>query len=246
MSFAEPFDRVYVINLPWRKDRRRHAVRELSRLGVSLAPGKVEIVEAIRPDAPDGFQSIGRRGVFMSHAAIARQALAEGLSSVMILEDDVAFTRAMRLHGEALARQLSQRTWHIAFFGYLELDAPREIVGDLVNGPPAWLALPGRRIGTHCYALHGDVLPALVEYMNAVERRPPGHPEGGRMGADATFNMFCQRNPQFTTLIARPNLAGQIRSASDLMPRWFDQVPGLRELLRAARRLRGSKGIGAG
>lgn len=240
MSLAEHFDRLYIINLPWRKDRRRSAVRQLRGVGVELAPGKVELFEAIRPDSADGFQSIGRRGVFLSHAAIARQALRDGLGSVMVLEDDIAFATAMLAHGEALARELSRRTWHIAFFGYLELEAPPEGL----HGPPAWLPLPGKRLGTHCYALHRDVLPALVEYMDGVATRPPGHPDGGRMGADATFNMFCAMHPQYTTLVARPNLAGQIRSASDLVPRWFDQVPGLREVLRAARSLRGRKGIG--
>ena len=246
MSLADHFDRVYIINLPRRKDRWRHARRELARIGVALDSGKVQRFDAIRPDSADGFESIGRRGVFLSHFAIARQALADGLGNVLVLEDDVAFTPAMTRCGELLARELHQRPWHLAFFGYLELDASAEVVGDLVNGPPAWLALPGRRIGTHCYALHAQVLPELVRYMEDVESRPAGHPQGGRMGADATLNMFCAMHPHLIALIARPNLAGQFRSASDLMPNWMDQVPILRELRRAARSLRGGpKGIGA-
>ena len=246
MSFAEHFDRVYIINLPQRKDRWRHVVRELERLKLAVQPGKIERFQAIQPESADGFESIGRRGVFLSHFAIAKQALRDGLCSVVVLEDDVAFTPAMLEHGEMLASQLHLRDWHIALFGYLEISAPPEAITDLLSGPPAWLPLPGPRIGSHFYALHRDVLPALVEYMGLVEKRPPGHPQGGRMGADATYNMFCSRHPEFLAVIARPNLGGQIRSASDLMPNWMDQVPLLRELRRAARSFRGRKGIGAG
>ena len=245
MSFAEHFDRVYIINLPRRNDRWRHVERELDRVGVALKSGKVERFEAVRPETADGFESIGRRGVFLSHFAIARHVLQDGLQSVVVLEDDVAFTPAMLAHGASLVRQLQGRPWHIALLGYLEVDAPVAKRQELLVGPPAWLPLPGPRIGSHCYALHREVLPALVDYMAAVEKRPSGHPMGGRMGADATYNMFCSLHPQFTALVARPNLAGQMRSASDLMPRWFDQVPGLREMLRAARSFRRRKGIGA-
>lgn len=244
MSFADHFDRLYIINLPQRKDRWRHVQRELERIGVLLKPGKVERFEAIRPESADGFESAGRRGVFMSHFAIVQRALRDGLSSVVVLEDDVAFTPAMLEHGNNLAGQLRQIPWHIALLGYLEIDASPEALRELVSGPAAWLPLPGPRIGSHFYALHGDVLPALVEYMGQVQKRPPGHPQGARMGADATYNMFCSLHPQFRALIARPNLAGQIRSASDLMPNWMDQVPVLRELRRGARALRGRKEFG--
>lgn len=238
MSFADHFDRVYLINLRSRSDRRRRALRELAEQGVALEPGKVELFEAVRPESADGFQSIGRRGVFLSHAIIARRALAEGLGSVLVLEDDVAFTPAMRSHGETLLRELRQRPWHVAFLGYLSIEAPPQKLAELNTGPPAWLPLPGPRIGAHCYALHGEVLPALVEYMQGVETRAPGHPDGARFGPDATFNMFCSMYPQWTTLVARPNLATQASSASDLAPRWFDKVPLLRQLARYAREVR--------
>ena len=177
MSFVDHFDRLCIINLPQRTDRWRHVQRELDRIGVSLQPGRVERFEAIRPESADGFESVGRRGVFLSHYAIARQALRDGLKSIIVLEDDVAFTPAMLEHGETLARQLHQMPWHIALFGYLEIDAPAQRLRELLAGPPGWLPLPGPRIGSHFYALHRDVLPALVEYMAQVEMRPPGHPQ---------------------------------------------------------------------
>src|SRR5688572_1579505 len=148
MSFADHSDRVYLINLPSRKDRLRRALRELEKQGVSPEPGKVEVFPAVRPDSADGFESVGRRGVFLSHATIARRALAEGLGRVLVLEDDVAFTPAMEAFGEALLRQLHAVRWHIAFLGYLSFDADAAELAELHDGPPAWLPRPGPKIGS--------------------------------------------------------------------------------------------------
>ena len=49
---------------------------------------------------------------------------------------------------------------------------------------------------------------------------------------------FLFGHPEWTTLVARPNLATQASSASDLAPRWFDQVPGLRQIAGYARQMR--------
>ena len=238
MSLADHFDRVFVLNLPHRTDRRQRVERELADLGVKIEPGRVEIVAATRPDSADGFMSPGRRGVFLSHAGLARRALDEGLDRVLVLEDDVSFTPAMREHGEAMLQTLFERTWHVAFLGHLSVEASPEKLEELYEGPPGWVNLPGPRIGAHAYALHRDVLPALVDYMGKVETRPFGHPEGAKFGADATFNMFGDLHPQFEILASRPNLATQAGSASDLAPRWFDRVPILKQAARTARAMR--------
>ena len=52
MSFVDHFDRTYLINLPTRKDRLRRAMRELEAQGV--APGRVLIFPAVRPESADG------------------------------------------------------------------------------------------------------------------------------------------------------------------------------------------------
>lgn len=228
------FDRIVVISLAHRTDRRQRVASELARLGIEVGHTRgVEWFDAIRPSDADGFNSVGRRGCFLSHFTVVKRAHTEGWDRVLILEDDAVFTPAMSAVGEGLVRHLiEERPWHVAFLGYINVAVPA--------GPPDWLPLDPNRLGMHCYALNRAVLPALVEYMTLVEKRPAGHPDGGRMGVDGTQMMFAQRNPWCRVLMARPNLAIQGSSASDLLPRWFDRTPIVRDAAALARRLRGA------
>ena len=231
MWLSRFFEHIVVISLAHRADRRARVIRELQSLGVDVGrtPG-VELFDAIRPTEADGFPSAARRGCFLSHRAVARRALEEGWDRVLVIEDDMVFTPAVHTAGPRLAADLDRRPWHVAFFGYLQAEFP--------PGGPDWQPVHPKRRGTHCYAINGSILPQLVEYMDLVTVREPGHPDGARFGADATYVMFGQRTPGCVTLMARPNLAVQGSSASDLSPKWFDLTPGIRNVASMARRVR--------
>jgi glycosyl transferase, family 25 len=82
-------DRVYVINLPERSDRRRDLTRRLVRgWGAQLVAERVEFFSAVRPSDPGGFASAGYRGCFESHQAVLDDALARGFERILVLEDD--------------------------------------------------------------------------------------------------------------------------------------------------------------
>jgi hypothetical protein len=72
--------------------------------------------------------------------------------------------------------------------------------------------------------------------MTLVEERPAGHPDGGKLNADALYSMFCSRYP-VQAVQAWPSLATQRSSASDISPKWFDRVAGLRGAASLARSL---------
>lgn len=230
-KIREYFDRVVVISLAHRVDRRKRICREMAKLGlyVGETPG-VEFFDAIRPTEANGFPSAARRGSFLSHSSVARMALRDGLENILIIEDDAVFGPAMMQYGERLCGELESREWDIAFFGYLNVELPA--------GPVGWVPLQGERLGMHCYGLNGRRLKELTEYMTLVETREAGHPDGARFGADPTYVMFCARTPDCVTLMARPNLSLQGSIASDLSPRWFDKWPGLRQSAAVARRAR--------
>lgn len=228
-KLREFFERIVVISMASRPDRRSRVIRVLARLGLELGktPG-VELFDAICPTEANGFPSAARRGSFLSHSTVAKQALRDKLNNILVIEDDAAFTPAMAQHGGRLVSQLAEIPWHIAFLGYLNITPP--------PGPPGWLPLEGERLGTHCYGLKREILPELTEYMHLVETREPGHPDGARFGADPTYVMFCAKTKHCITLMARPNLSVQGSIASDLSPKWFDRIPGLRESAALARR----------
>ena len=83
------------------------------------------------------------------------------------------------------------------------------------------------------------MLPRLVDFLETVLRRPPGHPDGGPMHVDGAYCTFRNQNPEVITLVAHPNLGWQRRSRGDITPRWFDRVPVLRTLIDLARAIPG-------
>ena len=230
-TLSDCFTRTYAINLPERQDRRRELFSELMSQNVRLETRRLVLFEAVRPAAADGFMNRGARGCFLSHRDILRQAMKDRLESILVLEDDVMFSPLIRKRLETIEAELRERTWGFAYLGHTLKLAP---------SPDGRCLVPYRVniLTTHCYALHRSVIPSVVDFLDSVLRRPPGHPDGGPMPVDGAMSFFRERHPEVVTLVAAPSLASQRPSRSDLSPRWFDRIPGLRSTAGWLRLLR--------
>jgi len=233
-TIADCFSRIYAINLPERQDRRDALLRHLRHLQVAPEQGRMEIFPAIRPDSAGGFVNRGVRGCFLSHSGVARRALDERLESVLVLEDDVLFSPLLQERVEVIHRELRDQKWGFVYLGH-PLDVKPGVDGRIL------VPVTGDIMLAHCYGVHASVLPALVEFYESLLERPPGHPDGGPMHLDGAISFFRARHPEYLTLAAAPSLAGQRPSRSDLTPRWFDRVWGLREGVGFLRRLKSTR-----
>ena len=106
-------DKIYVINLEHRKDRKKEIMEELSKMKVDDL-GKVEIFRGIVPNEeilnkwnpnfikplPDWAKAanlnekkyrIGALGCLLSHFTIIQKAIANGYENILIFEDDAEF-----------------------------------------------------------------------------------------------------------------------------------------------------------
>jgi glycosyl transferase, family 25 len=230
MSLLDYFDRTYVINLPDRLDRRQGVERELASVGMPLRPGKVEIFPATRPDSPGPFQSVGIRGAFLSHLALLKRARQEQLANVLVMEDDVQLSPRLREAAPDIVAQLRAQPWDLVYLGHFE---PTQDHGKvLLQRRPEGLK------GLHCVGVNGRIIPRLVDFLEGVLQRAPGSPEGGPMHVDGAFSFLREKNPEIIALISHPSLAGQRSSRSDVTPKWFESVPGLRQAAALARSLR--------
>ena len=99
------FDRIYVINLAERADRREEMSEQLARVGLSFDDPSIELFEACRPQSAGDFPSIGARGCFLSHFGVIENAVSNGYDSILILEDDMDWTRAA-LSGPGVMRAI--------------------------------------------------------------------------------------------------------------------------------------------
>lgn len=222
------FQRVYAVNLPERKDRRQLIVKELEEAGMPLTPDKVEIFPAIRPDEAGGFPSIGARGCFYSHLAILKQAKHQGLSNILIVEDDLEISAKFRTDQGIIVEELCQQDWDFVYFGHVEEVEQKSSV--------ALVPFSEGVMTTHFYAVNGRIFDRLLRFLEEVQQRPPGHPDGGPMHIDGAYSTFRSQNPDVVTLIASPTLGWQRSSRSDIYPNaWFDRVAGFRQLAGVAR-----------
>ena len=235
-TLADCFSRTYAINLPERQDRRKALFSELTTQKVRLETRRLVVFPGVRPEAPAGFPSKGSHGCFLSHLDILRKAMQDRLESVLVLEDDVKFSPLFQERIGAIERELREQAWGFAYLGHVLKIAP---------APDGRCLVPyrGDILTTHCYGLHRSVIPSVAEFLESVLKRPPGHPDGGPMSIDGAMSFFRMRHPEVLTLVAAPSLACQRPSRSDLAPRWFDRVPGLRttaDWLRLLKNLRRS------
>lgn len=229
------FERIFIISLPSRTDRQAEIALQLKAIGLSLAEGGVELFPAVRPDAPDGFPSIGARGCFMSHLGVLRMAQRLGLQRVAIFEDDLDFAANFNARIQSVIQNLESEDWSLFYGGYRM--APAQL-----TRLPAGLAqvASDESIETcHLMAFQGEAISAAVHYLELMLGRPAGDFEGGPMHVDGAYNWFRRANPQFKTVLSTPELGFQRASRTDIHDlRWYDTTPFVRELVAGLRLLK--------
>lgn len=203
------FDRVYVINLPDRTDRRREMTAQLERIGLADDP-LVQFFPAVRPADPGEFGSLGERGCFLSHLGALKDAVEKGYRSILILEDDVDWTPAA-LARNARLDALRDIDWGFLHGGRGHDRAAADGAISLVRLVPEQELLLGHFIG-----LRGAVIGQMVAYLEAMLQRPKGSPEGGPMHVDGAYSWFRRAHPAVAAYVCVPSVAQQRSSRSDI------------------------------
>lgn len=203
-----PFDRVVVINLKKRADRRAEMKHELARLGLEHDP-RVGFFPAFEPSDQGRWKSIGEHGCFMSHRAVVMEAAERG-ESLLLLEDDCDFTDA------ALSSDWGGEA-DIFWGGYW--------VPDFAN------PLGGVVQGAHCMGLSPRALSFLAHYFERLDNEPSPPP------ADGVYVDVLRQHPSLKAAFAQPQIAVQRQSASDISPGRFDRNWVLAPLLKIVRGL---------
>lgn len=233
MGIAELFDRIYIVNLPERTDRRREMEEQLVKVGLGGHP-RVIFFPAIRPPDAGGFPSIGARGCFSSHLAILQDAAQQGLQRILILEDDLDFSRDFNARVGALCARLQQSDWGVFYGGYELLHPLAASDADIQS-----MAADAAVRTTHFIAFQAPAMERAAAYLQAMLARPGGHADGGPMHVDGAYSWFRRQHPEVLTLISVPELGYQRSSRTDIHPlSWIDRTPLLREVAHLARKLK--------
>lgn len=218
----DSFDKIRIISLPERLDRRREMMKELQRVGLLQNP-RVRFLDAHRPADRGLFASRGAHGCFLSHLAALKEAAGK---SLLILEDDCVF----RYGAEAYTVPICD----VFYGGFLEASDPVD--------PGA-----GEIIGSHCMGFSAGGARAAAAYLEAL--LDPSYPPDPIAASEASFQAnvrppidgayvwFRRAHPELTVHFA-PHLSRQRPSRSDITPRMLDQLPGASRLMGSLRKMK--------
>lgn len=229
MHPLEYFDRIHIINLRSRADRREDLLEQFSAMKFSAA--NVQWFDAIKPDEKGPFQSIGARGCFLSHLEVLKAAEQEGVERLLILEDDAGFPTNFSVRMAQLIHTLDADPWDMFYGGGRVDDRSRLPLGVALVEADCPIGC------THFVAVHRRAIPRLRAYLEAQITRPAGDPAGGPMPVDGSY-FWARRELNLRTLIANPDACFQRSSRSDITPRPWDRFSGLRGIAAALRKLK--------
>ena len=226
-GLLDPFGYVRVINLPARADRRHSVIAQLAAIGASIDGRTIDYREAVRPDDAGAFDAIGTRGCFLSHLDTLRAARQEGVSHLLILEDDVGFSRSERAAMPAAFAALWRQHWDV-FYGGSPVRPDGSPLTRIAPDTPVMLA--------HMIAFSASAIDRLIPFLEAMLARPRGSPDGGPMHVDGAYNWFRRANPDMVAFAATPHVAHQTASRTDIHQlRGADRITVLGPVLRLVR-----------
>jgi GR25 family glycosyltransferase involved in LPS biosynthesis len=225
---------VYIINLASREDRRKEMRDQLKRIGVDMLKSNVEFFEATRPDSPGQFPSIGARGCFHSHLNVLQDAEEKNYSSILILEDDLNFSKDFPRRYESMFTELQGQPWAFFYGGY------RIGVDVELHSEGCVLIQPTDAVGcAHFLAFRTPAISIAAEQLRTMSQRAAGDALGGPMHVDGAYCWVRQENPELSTFLANPEMGFQRSSRSDIYgSRWFDEVPVLSKVASELRKIR--------
>lgn len=232
-ALLDTFDRIRIINLRHRSDRRREMAAELARLGLLIDGERIAIQDASRPDEAGAFPSIGAHGCFMSHLTILREAYAAGTQRLLILEDDLDFVSDAEIRLAPSLALLESAPWSIFYGGYERFEG--KLDDSLLTR-----ADPSQSIQTtHFLAFSRTAIETAVPYLEAMLARPAGDAAGGPMHVDGAYSWLRREHPHLTTWLASPELGHQRPSRTDIHQlRRLDRTPVIRQILDLGRRVK--------
>jgi glycosyl transferase family 25 len=217
-----------VINLPSRADRRREMEAQLANVGI-----EAEFFAAIRPADSGRFPSVGHRGCCLSHLEVLKRARRDQVTRLLLLEDDLNFSRAFKQEWPRALREIELRDWSIFY------PAHRFGGGGLVQLSPTTPLL-----GTHMMLFNATIIDHLIAGLETIFSRPEGHPLGGPMPIDGAYTTLRAQNPNISTFAYSPALGYQRSSRSDIAEdKIVDKFTVLRPAIGLARKLINFSGI---
>ena len=219
---------ILVINLDDRPDRWQSLLHEAGR---HIDGTRLERLSAIRGTTLQGYGCpplfrgrrrdrtwAGRAGCTLSHREAIALAARRGWRSVLILEDDVAFTADFDTQAARLAGALRDARWDICYLGFTDPIGPFRQLGDL-SPPCALYQLYGCNT-THAYIVRDTAYAKLLELL------PTHETIWSWLTRNRAIDRWYARtlSRHFSVVAVSPSIINQDDSVSDITGRARDNT----------------------
>jgi GR25 family glycosyltransferase involved in LPS biosynthesis len=146
------FDKIYCINLDRRLDRREKFAKNYQNLGTNtITFYKATDGESV---VDNEWQfSMGALGCRLSHLSIYKEALYNGYSKILVLEDDVIIKKSFQKSIKSIV-SLTMDDWDMIYFGGRNFIEPETITNKIVKLK--------NTLTTHAIAINCRCLPKLI------------------------------------------------------------------------------------
>lgn len=160
MRLDEAFERVVVINLPFKEDRKKRLLAHFAESGIA-DPKRVHWERAICGDwtPPPCWWGSGNGawGCLMSHLRVGQDAVHDKVASYCVLEDDVVFCPDAPVMLEAFMREVPQ-DWGQVYLGGQFLHKEPERISP-------WVMRPFNVNRTHAFAVSAGTIPKFLQHI---------------------------------------------------------------------------------
>lgn len=221
----DAFDRIRIINLAHRTDRRREILEQLRRVGMANHP-KVAFFDAMSADDAGFFTSKGMHGNFRSYRAVITEA-AEAGESVLVLEDDCDF-----LLPEIFDYRLTEE-WDVFYGGYDATDPDDLPNSDIIGAHFMGFSRPAAQIAANYMASYTQ--PGFVPDARAAA--DPGFNPLIRPPSDGAIVWLRRAHPELKTVFAMLGVQRASRTDTGNLS-LLDRLPLARDVMGWLRRLR--------
>ena len=190
----EPFDRVVVINLARRAERMAR-FNELFQSWPFKTPERFEAIDGLRVGLPgDWPHGPGAWGCMLSHRAVLGSAIADGVSPLLVLEDDAHPAADFNVRAPEFLASVPG-DWDCLMLGGQHLRPPIAVRPGVVR------CVASHR--THAFAVRGEMMPILLAFWN-------------RFNTDHCDIVLSSLMRHFKAYAPEPFLIGQDAGESDV------------------------------
>lgn len=171
MKIDEYFDKVYVLNLNRRKDRLKTSTKKLEYCEIEFErfpaiDGSVlrNVWETFN-NKPNHFINPNYLACAISHLSIYKDALDNGYSKILIIEDDVSIRKNSNIEFSNIVNRLPD--WELLYFGFIPLsDDCSQWTYNEFNVPFKNIAQSKNFWGLYGYGITSELMQEVLERYN--------------------------------------------------------------------------------